>query len=218
VLRSSELKILHAAPAAADALDECVVWVGWGDVCPQVPRTCIGPLRGTSRPHRRQHRAPPRRVWASAGADNGGEVAAELPVHFELPLAVLLAGSVHCLALGGSGFTVDRGNAGKVCVCVCVCVWKSRCRLSVHIGQHAELFCRTTLTVHRFAFEAYNEPVGGVLDKDTSGTTVAFMSKFVQQAYRGVLQVLPPPSLFYPPAATLTLANPNPLVNCEPEC
>jgi len=47
--------------------------------------------------------------------------------------------------------------------------------------------------VDRFAFEAYNEPVGGVLDKDTSGTTVAFMSKFVQQAYRGVLQVLRPP-------------------------
>jgi hypothetical protein len=65
-------------------------------------------------------------------AESGAAALSTIPVHFELPLAVLLAG---------------------------------------------------------FAFESYNSPVGGVRDADTSGTTVAFMSKFVQEAFQGVLEV-----------------------------
>lgn len=40
-----------------------------------------------------------------------------------------------------------------------------------------------------FAFEAYNEPVGGLRETDGKGTSTAFMSKFVQEAYGGVLEV-----------------------------
>lgn len=66
--------------------------------------------------------------------------------------------------------------------------------LLVSVSQSSHLVSRHTHTVDSFAFEAYNAPVGGVLDTDSSGTTVAFMSKFVQEAYCGVLQVLPSPA------------------------
>jgi len=75
----------------------------------------------------------------------------------------------------------------------------------IHKYHHAELLVANASSVQEelpphfdlelavllagFAFEAYNEPVGGLRETDGKGTSTAFMSKFVQEAYGGVLEV-----------------------------